>query len=46
MELERKTIASDEEYLRQVSKPVDFNKSDWQRSGQKLDEFVKAMIIV
>lgn len=42
MELERKTIASDEEYLRQVSKPVDFNKSDWQEAAKKLDEFCKS----
>ena len=41
MELERKTIENDEEYLRQVSEPVDFDKSDWQEAVKKLDEFCK-----
>lgn len=41
MEITRKTIANDEEYLRQVSKPVDFNNNDWQDAVKKLDEFCK-----
>lgn len=35
MEIIRKTIENDEEYLRQVSKPVDFNKNDWQEAIKK-----------
>lgn len=41
MEIIRKTIANDEEYLRQISKPVDFNNNDWQDAVKKLDEFCK-----
>ncbi len=31
MRLERKTIENDEEYLRQISKPVDFKKMTGKR---------------
>jgi len=37
----RKTIKEDEDYLRQVSIPVDFNNSDWQKSITALDNFCK-----
>lgn len=39
MELFRKTIEKDEAYLRQKSKPVDFEKDDWQGAIQKLAEY-------
>lgn len=39
MEIIRKTIENDEEYLRQVSKPVDFNKNDWQEAIKKLEDY-------
>lgn len=39
MEITRKTIANDEEYLRQISKPVDFNKNDWQEAIKKLEDY-------
>lgn len=42
MEIVRKTITNDEEYLRQISKPVDFNKNDWQEAVKKLEEFCKS----
>ena len=41
MELERKTIENDEEYLRQISKPVDFKKDDWKIAIKELDYFCK-----
>lgn len=41
MELERKTIENDEEYLRQISKPVDFKKDDWKKAIKELDYFCK-----
>ena len=41
MEITKKTIASDEKYLRQISKPVDLNNNDWQEAVKKLDEFCK-----
>lgn len=41
MILERKTIEKDEEYLRQISKPVDFKKDDWRKIVEKLDYFCK-----
>lgn len=39
MELKQKTIEKDEEYLRQISKPVDFNKNDWQEAIKKLEDY-------
>ncbi len=39
MELQTKTIEHDEEYLRQISKPVDFTKNDWQEAVEVLTEF-------
>ena len=36
MELYRKTITNDEDYLRQISKPVDFKKD-------KIDEYIKKL---
>lgn len=39
--LGQKTITNDEEYLRQISKPVDFSKNDWQESIEALDDFCK-----
>ena len=41
MRLERKTIENDEEYLRQISKPVDFKKDDWKNTIKELDYFCK-----
>lgn len=41
MQLYRKTIAEDEQYLRQISKPVDFDKDDWQKAVETLDYFCK-----
>ncbi len=41
MHLERKTIEKDEDYLRQVSKPVDFKSNDWKSTIEKLDYFCK-----
>lgn len=41
MRLERKTIENDEEYLRQISKPVDFKKDDWKKAIKELDYFCK-----
>lgn len=39
MELIRKTIENDEEYLRQISTPVDFEKDDYKASIKKLETF-------
>lgn len=41
MHLERKTIENDEDYLRQVSKPVNFKKDDWKNALRELDYFCK-----
>ena len=41
MRLGRKTIENDEEYLRQISKPVDFKKDDWKKAIKELDYFCK-----
>lgn len=41
MNLDRKTIENDEEYLRQISKKVNFNKKDWKETLEKLDFFCK-----
>ncbi|MDE5540056.1 MAG: peptide deformylase [Bacilli bacterium] len=35
----RKTIAEDEEFLRQISKPVDFTQNNWQEAIKILDDF-------
>lgn len=39
MELDRKTIENDEKYLRQISKPVDFDTTEWKDALQKLEYF-------
>ena len=39
MELERKTIEKDEQYLRQISKPVDWDHDDWKEALQTLEQF-------
>lgn len=39
MEIEMKTIENDEEYLRQISKPVDFGNSEWKDALKKLEAF-------
>lgn len=41
MHLERKTIEKDEDYLRQISKPVIFESHDWKKAIEKLDYFCK-----
>ena len=41
MQLDSKTIENDEEYLRQVSKKVDFEKDDWKQALEKLDYYCK-----
>lgn len=41
MHLERKTIEKDEDYLRQISKPVNFESHDWKKAIEKLDYFCK-----
>lgn len=46
MELQTKTIEHDEEYLRQISKPVDFSKNDWQEAINKLNEFCNSNDLV
>ncbi len=39
--LSRKTIEGDEEYLRQISKPVDFDKDDWKKTIETLEFYCK-----
>ncbi len=39
--LERKTIENDEEYLRQVSRSVDFSTDHWKEAFERLDYFCK-----
>ena len=41
MEIKTKTIENDLEYLRQISKPVDFKKEDWKEALKVLDEYCK-----
>lgn len=41
MRLDRITIDNNEEYLRQISKPVDFKKDDWKKALEKLEYFCK-----
>ena len=41
MNLERKTIDKDEEYLRQISKPVDFKTEEYKTAIKELDYFCK-----
>ena len=41
MRLERKTIENEEEYLRQISKPVDFKNNEWKKAIEELDYFCK-----
>ncbi|MBQ2946781.1 MAG: hypothetical protein IJE04_02905 [Bacilli bacterium] len=39
MEIKTKTIENDLEYLRQISKPVDFNNDEWKEALKVLDEY-------
>lgn len=41
MHLERKTIENDEDYLRQISKPVDFKTEEYKDAITELDYFCK-----
>lgn len=41
MHLERKTIEHDEDYLRQISKPVDFKTEEYKDAIKELDYFCK-----
>ncbi len=41
MHLERKTIENDEDYLRQISKPVDFKTEEYKDAIKELDYFCK-----
>lgn len=41
MSLERKTIEKDEDYLRQISKPVDFKTEEYKTAIKELDYFCK-----
>lgn len=41
MHLERKTIEKDEDYLRQISKPVDFKTEEYKDAIKELDYFCK-----
>lgn len=41
VEIDRKTIENDEIYLRQISKPVDFDTTEWKDALQKLEYFCK-----
>lgn len=40
MKIERKTIVNDEEYLRQISKEVDFNTDKWEEAIKNLDTYI------
>ena len=40
MHLERKTIENDEDYLRQISKPVDFKTEEYKDAIKELDYFM------
>lgn len=42
MHLERKTIENDEDYLRQISKPVDFKTEEYKDAIKELDYFCKS----
>ena len=39
MEIKTKTIENNLEYLRQISKPVDFNNDEWKEALKVLDEY-------
>lgn len=39
MKIQRKTILNDEKYLRQISKPVDFNDKSYKEDIKSLEEF-------
>lgn len=41
MKIKTKTIENDLEYLRQISKPVDFKNDDWKEALKVLDEYCK-----
>lgn len=36
-----KTIEHDEKYLKQISKPIDFQITDYKKANEKLDYFCK-----
>lgn len=46
MEIKKKTIENDLDYLRQVSKEVDFNNNDWKEAIKVLDEYCRNSDIV
>ena len=39
MQIERKTIANDEDYLRQISKPVLFEDNSYRKDIKLLEDF-------
>ena len=41
MEIKTKTIENDLDYLRQISKPVDFKNDEWKEALKTLDEYCK-----
>ena len=41
MELDRKTLENDEEYLRQISEEIDFEKDDYKEYIDKTKEVFK-----
>ncbi len=45
MEIKRKTIENDEEYLRQVSVPVDFQNDDYKGYIEVLEKYCKENIV-
>lgn len=45
MEIKRKTIENDEEYLRQVSAPVDFQNDDYKGYIEALEKYCKENVV-
>ncbi len=45
MEIKRKTIENDEEYLRQVSLPVDFQNDDYKKYIEVLEKYCKENVV-
>ncbi len=45
MEIKRKTIENDEEYLRQVSAPVDFQNDDYKGYIEALEKYCKKNVV-
>lgn len=41
MKLEKKTIQNDEQFLRQISKNVDFKNDEWKKALEKVDYYCK-----